>query len=37
MSRAHAAGAHGARARAAFPRLAFLRTPSQQYVYEEAR
>ncbi|WP_328671431.1 hypothetical protein [Streptomyces sp. NBC_00328] len=40
MSAAHQVPARGGavvRPRVAFARIAFLRTPSQQYVYEEAR
>lgn len=39
MSAARPAPARAAlaRPRTAFARIAFLRTPSQQYVYEEAR
>lgn len=39
MSAAHVVPARGAvaRPRTASARTAFLRTPSQQYVYEEAR
>ncbi|MEU9138233.1 hypothetical protein AB0D33_20115 [Streptomyces sp. NPDC048404] len=32
-----ARGGAAVRPRVAFDRIAFLRTPSQQYVYEEAR